>query len=338
VPEGQSLTDVDIEFEFQKEKSDLDKICEKAPLWRTPTQTISGSVDQSYSVDIPAQSGNTFSNMIVEILSNDVNVKITDVYVTTTAKTDDEPTVPEGCEGMSPPSVYPVYPTDDDSLDDFDGVAYLSAFGIPADGFNSAAYLGAFGSDGGNTPTIQDGDAYEFPGDSEDWAGWSNGNKTLYPIAFPGFRADKYIYFCASSEPADPNDQLANQAETVSLYFKLENQPFPNNTVEIITPDVSIDRDGVMRAYRTEFSSNLVSNSFLMFMRERDIEVTFGKVKGTWNGQPAQDITTYCEDFPNTTPSWIDSDIDGVSDDYDAFPNDASEWANTDEDDDSSVQ
>jgi hypothetical protein len=343
VPEGQSLTDVDIEFEFQKENSDLDKICEKSPLWRTPTKTISGSVDQSYSVNIPVQSGNTFSNMIVEILSNDVNVKITDVYVTTTEKTEDEPTVPVGCEGTSPPSVYPA---DDESVDDFDDDAYLSTFGITADGFNSAAYFGAFGSDGGNTPTIQDGDTYEFPGESADWAGWSNRNKTLYPIAFPGFRSDKYIYFCASSEPADPNDQLANQAETVSVYFKLENQPFPNNTVDIITPDVSIDRDGVMRAYRTEFATNQVSNSFLMFMDEpdRDIEVTFGKVKGTWNGQPEQDWTTdsnndgtpdYCDDFPNSTPGWIDSDVDGASDGDDAFPNDENEWVDSD---DSSVQ
>jgi hypothetical protein len=337
VPEGQSLTDVDIEFEFQKEISDLDKICEKAPLWRTPTQMISGSVDQSYSVDIPSQGGNTFSNMIMQILSNDVNVKITDVYVTTTQKTDDEPTVPAGCEGGVPPSVYP---TDDEAEADFDDDAYLTNFGIPADGFNSAAYFGAFGSDGGNTPTIQDGDTYEFPGESADWAGWSNRNKTLYPIAFPGFRSDKYIYFCASSEPADPNDQLANQAETVSVYFKLENQPFPNNTVDIITPDVSIDRDGVMRAYRTEFATNQVSNSFLMFMDEpdRDIEVTFGKVKGTWNGQPEQDWTTdsnndgtpdYCDDFPNSTPGWIDSDVDGASDDYDAFPNNENEWVDS---------
>jgi hypothetical protein len=319
VPEGQSLTDVDIEFEFQKEKSDLDKICEKAPLWRTPTQTISGSVDQSYSVDIPSQGGNTFSNMILEILSNDVNVKITDVYVTTTAKTDDEPTVPAGCEGTPPPSVY------------------------PADGFNSAAYFGAFGSDGGNTPTIQDGDAYEFPGESANWAGWSNRNRTLYPIDFAstGFFAPKYIYFCASAEPADPNDENANPAETVSLYFKLENQPFPNNSAEIVTPDVSIARDSVMRAYRAEFATNQISNSFLMFMNERDIEVTFGKVKGTWNGQPEQNYTTdtdgddtpdYCDDFPNSTPGWIDSDVDGASDDDDAFPNNENEWADSDED------
>jgi hypothetical protein len=106
VPEGQSLTNVDIEFEFQKEKSEYAKTCEKEPLWRTPTQTISGSVEQSYNVDIPSQGGNTFSNMILEILAiddesppHDVNVKITDVYVTTTQKTDDEPTVPAGCEG-----------------------------------------------------------------------------------------------------------------------------------------------------------------------------------------------------------------------------------------------
>jgi hypothetical protein len=83
-----------------------------------------------------------------------------------------------------------------------------------------------------------------------------------------------------------------------------------------------------------------------MFMDEpdRDIEVTFGKVKGTWNGQPEQDWTTdsnndgtpdYCDDFPNSTPGWIDSDVDGASDGDDAFPNDENEWVDSD---DSSVQ
>jgi hypothetical protein len=47
----------------------------------------------------------------------------------------------QAAKGTPPPSVYP---TDDEAEADFDDDAYLTNFGIPADGFNSAAYFGAF--------------------------------------------------------------------------------------------------------------------------------------------------------------------------------------------------
>jgi hypothetical protein len=70
-------------------------------------------------------------------------------------------------------------------------------------------------------------------------------------------------------------------------------------------------------------------------MLERDTPITMGKVMGNWNGLPLQDITTdsdndgvvdYCEDFPNLTPDWVDTDGDGASNDADAFPDDATQW------------
>lgn len=297
VPEGQASTSIDINFQLQKQGSDTGKFCDIAPIWEAPTQTISGSEPETFTINIPPQGGNDFSNMIMEFSEDNIDVSITDVYVTTTEKTEDAPTVPEECSATPIPSVYPV------------------------DGVNTAAmFNGTFGDEEGGAATIQINDTYEFPSDSAAYGGWANGNNTLYPIEFTGgFFAQKKIYFCAST------------TEDATVYFRFENQPYPANVEIYNTAEVSLIADGNMHAYESNVSITYAVNSLLFLMLERDTPITMGKVMGTWNGQPTQDITTdadgngvvdYCDDFPVETPDWVDTDNDGASDEVDSSPDD----------------
>jgi hypothetical protein len=301
VPEGQSTTAVDVNFQFKKQGSDTGKFCDIAPIWES-SNTVSGPVDETFTIAIPSQGGNTFRNLIMELSVDDVNVKITGVKVTPSTKTADAPTVPEICVASPFPSVYPV------------------------DGLNSAAmFNGTFGDEEGGLATIQYDDTYEFPTNSASYGGWSNSNPTLYPIEFTGggFFARRIIYFCAST------------TEAATVYFRFENEVYPANSTIYNTANVSLTADGVMRAYSSNVNITYAVNSLLFLMLERDTAITVGKVMGNWNGLPTQNITTdtdgdgvvdYCEDFPNDTPDWVDTDNDGANDDADAFPEDATQW------------
>jgi hypothetical protein len=301
VPEGQSTTAVDVNFQFQKQGSDTGKFCDIAPIWEA-SRTVSGPVDETFTVAIPSQGGNTFSNLIMELSVDDVIVKITGVKVTPSDKTADAPTVPAECEASPLPSVYPL------------------------DGINSAAmFNGTFGDEEGGLATIQSFDSYEFPTGSASYGGWSNSNQTLYPIEYKGggFFVQKKIYFCAST------------TEAATVYFRFENEVYPANSSIYNTAEVELTADGVMRAYASDVPITYPVKSLLFLMLERDTPITMGKVMGNWNGLPTQNITTdtdgdgvvdYCEDFPNDTPDWVDTDNDGASDDVDAFPEDATQW------------
>jgi hypothetical protein len=301
VPEGQSTTAVDVKFQFQKQASSTGKFCDIAPIWEA-TRTVSGPVDETFTVAIPSQSGDTFSNLIMELSVDDVLVKISGVKVTPSAKTNEAQSVPAECEASPLPSIY------------------------PENGINTAAMFdGTFGDEEGGSATIQDYDTYEFPTASASYGGWANGNETLYPITYSGggFFAQKKIYFCAST------------TEAATVYFRFENDVYPANTQIFNTAEVSLTADGVMRAYSSNVSITYAVKSLLFLMLERDTPITMGKVMGNWNGLPLQDITTdsdgdgvvdYCEDFPNLTPDWVDTDGDGASDEVDAFPDDATQW------------
>ena len=96
VPTGVS---VDVSFQLQKQGSDTGLLCDIGPVWNSDATTVSSANALNFSIAIPAQGGDTFSNMIMELSADDINVKITDVYVTTSEKTDAEQTVPAQCDG-----------------------------------------------------------------------------------------------------------------------------------------------------------------------------------------------------------------------------------------------
>ena len=76
VPSGGSVN-VQFKFEF-KPSPDVD------PSYTTAFETISGSTDQTYTIQIPSQGVKTFSNLILYIQERNTAVKIENLMVTTT--------------------------------------------------------------------------------------------------------------------------------------------------------------------------------------------------------------------------------------------------------------
>jgi hypothetical protein len=233
----------------------------------------------------------------------------------------------------------------------------------------AAIFTGTFGNAGDTAPadTVQNGDEYIFPVDSSSWGGWANENTSLYPLSF-GNRTPPFvptgpgparIAFCASAPvPAEGETDTGN----ITVTFGLENDLYPINYLQVLTDPVNIFRDGVIRPYMAFLtdSTNIAEisdgsnvdlsgqfNSLLMFINQRDVAVTIGKIMGNWDEDDegntdrsffsktsnvnAYDLlaNNYCADFP--VP---DSDGDRIKDNRDLYPNDETKASNIDLDND----
>ncbi|MGB1289776.1 MAG: hypothetical protein ACPG5F_02025 [Porticoccaceae bacterium] len=239
-------------------------------------------------------------------------------------------------------------------------------------GFGKAAFFrGTYGGEQGGSNTLQSGDVYTFPTESAIYGGWSNDNTSLLPLQFnvPRSRGDRRIAFCASSK------------EPATIRFKFEDNPWPNNYQQVLTEPVLVQGDGdneVIRPYMAVLSNNkniaafelvyddgtvtdaeypYVNNqaneptvnlsreftSLQMYVAERDVAVTIGKITGNWdNGldtsffsrtthRDAAELAAsgYCDDFP--VP---DTDGDVVKDSRDLYPNDNTRASDNDLDND----
>ena len=267
IPENQAATEADVVFMFEKQESESGSFCETNPRYETLPQTVSGSSDLTYTIEIPSQGANTFSSFIMRLDDEDVQVKISDVMVTTTAPAEGEPTVPAACAERPKPSQF-----------------------LDESGVNTAGYFtGVYGGENGGSNTLQNGDVFTFPADSASYGGFANDNADLYPITFNGFLNGSPLFtFCASA------DSVAN------VSFTLENNPHPANGTVKQSGIVEIPDDGEIRAYTTAIILNTpvqAWNSFLMHIVERDTPVTVGKIKANWNGNNSPDLTGYCDDF-----------------------------------------
>lgn len=267
IPEGQAATAADIVFSFEKEPSATGDSCTTRPSFTTDPETITGSTDLTYTIDISSKGANTYSSFIMLLETEDVQVKVSDVMVTTTQAADGEPDVPEGCGPSTGASVF-----------------------LDANGVNTAGlFTGVYGGENGGVNTLQSGDVYTFPTDTASYGGFANNNSDLYPITFNGFlNGSPKIIFCASA------DSVAN------VFFQLENNPYPANGTIKESTHIEISGDGVMNAYIAPINLNGPVqnwNSFLMFIEERDLPVTIGKVKANWNGNNLPDSNGYCDDF-----------------------------------------
>jgi hypothetical protein len=268
IPEGQAATEADIVFTFEKEPSATGDSCTTRPSFTTDPETITGSTDLTYTIDISSKGANTYSSFIMLLETEDVQVKVSDVMVTTTEAADGEPDVPEGCGPSTGASVF-----------------------LDANGENTAGlFTGVFGGEGGGVNTLQAGDVFTFPAGSAEYGGFANDNTDLYPITFDvASNGNPQFTFCASS------DSVAN------VFFRLESNPWPANNPIKDSELVEISGDGVMNAYTAPINlGGFVTRdwrSFLMYVKERDLPVTIGKVKGNWNGNNSPDLTGYCDDF-----------------------------------------
>jgi hypothetical protein len=235
-------------------------------------------------------------------------------------------------------------------------------------GHSKAAFFrGTYGGEQGGSNTLQSGDVYTFPSDSAFYGGWSNDNASLSPLQFNSTKryGPRRIAFCASSKVA------------ATIRFKFENEPYPNNFQQVRTEPVVIQGDGdneQIRPYMailtnntnigavsymhddgTEIAPDYPDNNIVevnltgkftslqMYIAERDIAVTIGKVMGNWdNGADDSffsrstntdvsdlEANNYCSDFP--VP---DTDGDGIKDTRDLYPNDITRASDNDLDED----
>ena len=268
IPDGQAIAEADIVFSFEKEPSATGDSCTTRPSFNTDPVTITGSTDLTYTIDISSKGANTYSSFIMLLETKDVQVKVSDVMVTTTQAADGEPDVPEGCGPSTGASVF-----------------------LDANGVNTAGlFTGVFGGEGGGLNTVQSGDVFTFPTGSASYGGFANDNTDLYPMTFdPDSNGSPQFTFCASS------NSVAN------VFFRLENRPYPQNNPFRDSEHIEISGDGVMNAYTASINlSGVITRdwrSFLMYIEERDLPVTVGKIKGNWNGNNSPDLVGYCDDF-----------------------------------------
>jgi endoglucanase Acf2 len=107
VPSGGS---VDVRFRFEYNPyPDVD------PAYDTPTVTVSGATEASYSVSIPSQGSNTFSSLIMYVVDRNAPVTVSNLLVTTTGEVGGSG---GSGTGIEPPTDYNVIPYGAGSIGD----------------------------------------------------------------------------------------------------------------------------------------------------------------------------------------------------------------------------
>jgi hypothetical protein len=286
---------VDLRFKFERESSAEPDNCITEPSFTTEVITVSGA-EQEYTIDIPIPipneygeggSFNTYQSFIMELLTADTQVQISNITLSTTPPTRGVYARPPTCFAASLPSQYfdnPITANDfdgdgitDDVDDDIDNDGTPNeqdddpfTYSIETDDdYNytltsgkAAIFTGTYGNMGTAAPadTMQFGDQYIFPADSAFFGGWSNDNKNLYPIRFgPNFAflpfgpGPKRVAFCASAPLPSENEQDTGD---IDVTFKFENNPWPSNSQQVLTDPVNIPRDGVIRPYMAFLTDN----------------------------------------------------------------------------------
>ena len=155
---------------------------------------------------------------------------------------------------------------------------------------------------------IVEGDTYEFPTGAADWAGVANTNAALYPMSFPN---GGEVRFKAGTPPEGGSTQV---------YFKFEANPYPNNTPSFDTSTALVS--GEMADYTLEIPAqdpDQEYNSFLMYIVERDQPVMVQNIEVVSFGPPDADddgIPDSEDAFPNDPAASVDTDGDGMPDDW----------------------
>jgi hypothetical protein len=212
---------VELRFKLERESSDTPDTCKTEPSYTTDVITVSGA-EQEYTIDIPIPtpnedgeggSFNTYQSFIMELLTADTQVQISNITLTTTPPTTDgQYERPDRCFTSPLPSQY--FNGEGITADDFDGDGInddvdpdIDNDGTPneqeddpetddietGDDYNysltsgkTAVFTGTYGNMGAAAPadTVQNGDQYTFPANSAHFGGWSNDNGGLNPLQF----------------------------------------------------------------------------------------------------------------------------------------------------------
>jgi hypothetical protein len=408
---------VNVKFRLERLGDDQNRSCFTDPSYDTQEITISGP-EQEYTIDIPEQGYNTYQNFVMSLLTPDTQVKISNIILSTSPPTTDGTFVfSETCIKGSPlPSEYF---KESITATDFDGDGISNDVDTDTDGdgtpdvqeddpltsdeveqnddYNytigvggyAATFSGVYGKTTPDTSdTMQSADQFMFPNNSAHYGGWSNSNSGLKTEFNSTTKYGEYrIAFCASAPlPA----QGENNPPDVEVFFKFENEAWPNNSQQVLTTSAFVPRDGAMSPYLVELTDNKniavfpythtdgtvtdaefprgddnpdivdlarVFTSLQMYIAERDVWMTVGKVYGNWNlvrkvdgtnvsngfdvdfwgrkprykNEDQQDLIdgNYCDDFPIA-----DTDDDTIKDNRDLYPNDSARAQDIDMDED----
>jgi hypothetical protein len=201
VPLENPQTSVDLRFRFERQSSEEPDSCKTDPSFTTETITVSGP-EQEYTIDIPIPtpnedgeggSFNTYQSFIMELLTKDTQVQISNIILSTTPPTTGIYVRPDRCTSAPLPSQYFANPitandfdgdgiTDDVDPDidndgtpneqeddpDTDTIEADDVYNYTLTSGKAAVFTGTYGNAGETAPadTVQYGDQYTFPADS----------------------------------------------------------------------------------------------------------------------------------------------------------------------------
>jgi hypothetical protein len=203
---------------------------------------------------------------------------------------------PTGLEDTDNDGIIDIEDIDDDN----DGVDDVND-PLPLDPTFSAVDEAAFINLFGGAARDEAKHTYNVPSAAQSWAGYANGNQSLYPITVS---ADHLVVFTASVPSGGSAD----------VRFVLESDPHPNNVVVVSAGEIEVSG-----STETTYIITLPAlgtqqfNSLLMYLDTRDTDVM------------VKHVTLIAE-------SNYDSDGDGVVNGEDAFPGDPAEFLDTDND------
>ena len=283
---GSAAQDTSIRFLFENAPYP-----NNTPNHPTGNVTITTSNPTAYSVAIPAYTADanqTFSSFIMYVNERDKGVTLTDFAIEAYDSADTTaPVITVAGDAQVTLQVGATY-TDAGAtaVDDRDGTITVVTTGANVDTSTPGTYTVTYtvGDLAGNqaqatrTVTVQAagplftgafagatkvGDVYTFPSGADAWAGFANDNADLYPISLT--HGGK-ITFTGSA------------AQDTSIRFLFENAPYPNNTPNHATGNVTITTSNptaysvAIPAYTAD--ANQTFSSFIMYVNERDKGVT----------------------------------------------------------------
>ena len=203
---------------------------------------------------VPADCANNFTNRFYTGGAANTSTTLTTCWGTC------EETCPLSCEEQG------LATCDDGSCETEDGCPEPLSGILFSNSFGGAVYDGSYG--------------YEVPSGSESWAGFANGDESLYPFSFPNGGTIEFT----GSVPT---------GESMEVFFKFEANPYPD-----IEPSFQAESVLIAGSEPTNYSVSFGSqggntfNNFLLYLGAIDMLVSISDVTVTGN----EDVVGDCGD------------------------------------------
>jgi endoglucanase Acf2 len=256
VPSGET---VNVKFKFEYQSATIGTA---EPSYMTEFITVSGTAEQAYSIQIPAQGVRTFSNLILYIQERDIAVEVSNLMVTELFSSDDTVSDSTGSDSTGSDSTGSDSTGSDSTGSDStglgDSVITVSDAAIIDEAFGGATF---------------EGETFTFPSGAQAWAGFANMNKSLYPFIFE----DGGLLSFTGSVPS---------GGSVNVRFRFEYNPHPN-----VDPAYDTQTITVSGAEENTYSISIPSqgsktfSSLIFYVVDRNAPVTITNVVVTSSGE-----------------------------------------------------